>query len=146
MDAKISKNNEEEECPICLDNLDINETKILPCNHIFHTLCIDTWLKRKNMCPLCRFPLTKNYKCRDRKNTFFVYKITLNDNHVLFKNWFYKRKYIYKQIKSISYNNIYLSINYYENNNIITNKYIFKNKFICEDFFKSMTNKFFLIV
>jgi hypothetical protein len=144
MDEKLCDN--ENECPICLDNLNINETKILPCKHKFHKLCVNTWLQRKNICPLCRFPLSTNYKCIDRKNTFLKYKITINEDHILFKNWFYTRKYVYKQIKSISYSDIYFSINYYETNNIITNKYIFKNKYTCENFFKSITNKFYLLV
>jgi len=141
--------NEEEDCPICLDSLSVNDTKRLPCNHKFHALCVDTWLQRKNICPLCRFPLTNSYKCRDIRKTFLTYltyKITINDDHVLFKNWYYKRKYVYKQIKSISYNNIYFSINYYENDSFIVKSFKFKNKYICENFFKSITNKFELIV
>jgi hypothetical protein len=145
MDEKLCDN--ENECPICLDNLNIYEHKILPCKHKFHKLCVNTWLQRNNICPLCRLPVSNKYKCRDGRNTFVKYKITINDDHILFKNWFYKDKYVYKQIKSISYNDIYFSINYYKNDtDNITNKYIFKNKYICENFFKSIQNKFYLLV
>jgi hypothetical protein len=147
MDKKLC--DDKEECPICLEELNSNDSKVLVCKHSFHKLCIDTWLERKNICPLCRFHLTNTYKCRDIKKTFLTYltyKITLNDDHVLFKNWFSTHKYYYKKIKSISYNDIFFSINYYENDSFIIKSFKFKNKYICENFFKSITNKFELIV
>lgn len=42
-------------CAICLDELaDGSDVSILPCYHIFHPECIDMWLSRENLCPLCK--------------------------------------------------------------------------------------------
>ena len=44
-------------CPICLDDFEPNETKVreLPCRHIFHPDCIDTFLLRNSsLCPMCK--------------------------------------------------------------------------------------------
>lgn len=62
-----SNNNiaEEEEddltCAICLDTFtNEHEIVILPCkNHSFHDKCIEMWLKRNSICPVCRFTITK---------------------------------------------------------------------------------------
>ena len=47
-----------DECCICLETMvDYNENKlsILQCQHIFHTNCINLWIKQDNnlSCPLC---------------------------------------------------------------------------------------------
>lgn len=46
----------EEKCAICLSEQDIEaEVCELPCNHTFHSECIDTYLKEYNYkCPVCR--------------------------------------------------------------------------------------------
>jgi hypothetical protein len=43
-------------CVICQDDLTEGERvrTITECQHIFHVLCIDPWLKQKGECPLCR--------------------------------------------------------------------------------------------
>lgn len=44
-------------CPICLDDYINNETEIreLPCGHIFHPDCIDTFLaNNSSLCPMCK--------------------------------------------------------------------------------------------
>ena len=47
---------EPKECPICLESMstitDMNYT--LPCNHKFHTECVNRWKKITNTCPCCR--------------------------------------------------------------------------------------------
>lgn len=46
---------EEEKCPICCMELENSvEVKALPCKHIFHPGCIDTWLVRNCTCPICK--------------------------------------------------------------------------------------------
>jgi hypothetical protein len=49
-------NHNSRRCTICLDEtlLQPYESTTLPCLHIFHTSCIDTWLYRHETCPLCR--------------------------------------------------------------------------------------------
>ncbi len=44
-------------CPICLDDFVVDETQVreLPCHHVFHPECIDTFLLRNSsLCPLCK--------------------------------------------------------------------------------------------
>ncbi|KAF2662365.1 hypothetical protein K491DRAFT_700193 [Lophiostoma macrostomum CBS 122681] len=44
-------------CPICLEDFESNETQVreLPCRHIFHPDCIDTFLiSNSSLCPMCK--------------------------------------------------------------------------------------------
>lgn len=42
-------------CIICASEYSPRELiRTLPCLHDFHCKCIDKWLKKKNVCPLCR--------------------------------------------------------------------------------------------
>lgn len=44
-------------CPICIDDFEPNESQIreLPCRHIFHPECIDTFLlNNSSLCPMCK--------------------------------------------------------------------------------------------
>ena len=52
----ISKLTEDKKkCCICLENFKINDETInLPCIHIFHSNCIKTWMKRQDICPICK--------------------------------------------------------------------------------------------
>ena len=52
----VSKLTEEKKkCCICLENFKKNdETMILPCIHIFHSNCIKKWMKRQDICPICK--------------------------------------------------------------------------------------------
>ena len=46
-----------EECAICMNSIDqiYSESPLKNCNHIcFHVDCIDSWLKLRQTCPLCR--------------------------------------------------------------------------------------------
>ncbi|CAM9636577.1 unnamed protein product, partial [Hapterophycus canaliculatus] len=44
-------------CTICLAPYEEEEViKVLPCNHDFHAGCLDSWLKLKAICPLCKEP------------------------------------------------------------------------------------------
>lgn len=49
----------ESKCAICHDDLVGNEqdekaVRTLPCNHQFHSECINKWIEMRNLCPLCR--------------------------------------------------------------------------------------------
>jgi len=51
------KDNEnlQKECAICLGDFELEEQlKRLPCLHIFHNGCVNTWLKSNNICPICK--------------------------------------------------------------------------------------------
>jgi hypothetical protein len=44
-------------CPICIDDFEPNQTQVreLPCRHIFHPDCIDTFLlSNSSLCPMCK--------------------------------------------------------------------------------------------
>jgi len=44
-------------CTICFADIETDERiGALPCEHIFHADCLKTWLKRRNVCPLCQAP------------------------------------------------------------------------------------------
>lgn len=42
------------ECPICLEALDEKTCTTTPCNHTFHTGCLNSWINQNHSCPLCR--------------------------------------------------------------------------------------------
>ncbi|XP_027941319.1 E3 ubiquitin-protein ligase ATL15-like [Vigna unguiculata] len=45
-------------CSICMEDLCFREKLLsMPCNHVFHHLCIVEWLKISRTCPLCRYPI-----------------------------------------------------------------------------------------
>mmetsp|Transcript_53442 Transcript_53442/g.137897 ORF Transcript_53442/g.137897 Transcript_53442/m.137897 type:complete len:480 (-) Transcript_53442:44-1483(-) len=42
-------------CMVCLSNFSNDEEcRRLPCNHVFHSGCIDEWLRRCTDCPICK--------------------------------------------------------------------------------------------
>ena len=46
---------DKKKCCICLENFKINDETInLPCIHIFHSDCIKKWMKRQDICPICK--------------------------------------------------------------------------------------------
>ena len=44
------------DCAVCLENFKMGEKcRLLPlCRHSFHAECIDSWLLRNPICPICR--------------------------------------------------------------------------------------------
>ncbi|KAL8272206.1 hypothetical protein Esti_003871 [Eimeria stiedai] len=41
-------------CAICFEEFNPSVlVRVLPCRHIFHRSCLDTWFQRSAMCPLC---------------------------------------------------------------------------------------------
>lgn len=43
-------------CSVCFEEFILNEASVrnLPCNHIFHEVCIFPWLRINGTCPVCR--------------------------------------------------------------------------------------------
>jgi len=42
-------------CMVCLSQYEVGETvRTLPCFHRFHTSCVDEWLSRNKLCPICK--------------------------------------------------------------------------------------------
>ena len=51
----------EDKCPICLQKYKGSDIiKEFPCKHIFHKNCIFKWLKKSNVCPLCKYDITND--------------------------------------------------------------------------------------
>ena len=55
-------------CPICLKEFEEGEDcQVIPeCNHVFHCPCIEEWLMRNQICPVCRrslLPGITPFKC-----------------------------------------------------------------------------------
>ncbi|GMN42040.1 hypothetical protein TIFTF001_011263 [Ficus carica] len=49
-----SPTEEEQECPICLEEYTKENPRIMmKCFHIYHLSCIYEWLERSNLCPVC---------------------------------------------------------------------------------------------
>jgi len=50
---------EQTECVVCLCKFRDGDTvRCLPCQHVFHSDCVDEWLGRDSHCPLCRCSFT----------------------------------------------------------------------------------------
>jgi len=41
-------------CPICMDQMHAATSLESPCNHSFCASCIKEWLKRSDLCPICK--------------------------------------------------------------------------------------------
>merc|ERR1712098_158267 len=53
--AEIICPHDESCCSVCLCGYNsLSEKCTTPCGHSFHKLCIDSWLERKENCPICR--------------------------------------------------------------------------------------------
>ncbi len=51
----------EDKCAICLQKYKgVDIIKEFPCKHIFHKSCIFKWLKKSNVCPLCKYDITND--------------------------------------------------------------------------------------
>ncbi|XP_055384436.1 E3 ubiquitin-protein ligase HRD1 [Condylostylus longicornis] len=47
-------------CIICREDM-INNSKKLPCGHIFHTSCLRSWFQRQQTCPTCRLNILRTH-------------------------------------------------------------------------------------
>ncbi|XP_042400704.1 E3 ubiquitin-protein ligase ATL41-like [Zingiber officinale] len=45
-----------DECAVCLEKLEAGDCcrRLPACNHVFHSRCVDSWLRRSSRCPTCR--------------------------------------------------------------------------------------------
>lgn len=52
-----------ESCPICYEEFKQKDLlRDLFCGHFYHTVCVDVWLKKKSVCPICLIKLRKDLK------------------------------------------------------------------------------------
>jgi hypothetical protein len=52
------KTGEETRCQICMEDFEEgDDLRTLPCFHLFHSHCVDQWLKVNSICPICRHKL-----------------------------------------------------------------------------------------
>jgi hypothetical protein len=50
-----TKEDTPEECCICLEKFEKkSKVNYLECKHVLHTKCLVDWMKKKNICPMCR--------------------------------------------------------------------------------------------
>lgn len=50
----VSATEEEDACPICLEEYDTENPKLITkCDHHFHLSCILEWMERSDSCPIC---------------------------------------------------------------------------------------------
>ncbi|KAJ3118547.1 hypothetical protein HK098_005903 [Nowakowskiella sp. JEL0407] len=58
------------DCTVCQDEFTQDSSALeLPCHHIFHTDCIQQWLKMNGSCPVCRFSLVTGTTPQNTENT-----------------------------------------------------------------------------
>ncbi|WAR26727.1 RN181-like protein [Mya arenaria] len=51
-------------CSICLCPCELEEIMTqLPCQHIFHPICIQAWLSKSGTCPVCRGKVSRQESC-----------------------------------------------------------------------------------
>ena len=56
IDFKNKKKDNFHECVICLEEMKTGENlTVIQCSHIYHSKCIQTWAKKKRICPLCDY-------------------------------------------------------------------------------------------
>nr|XP_028953813.1 uncharacterized protein LOC103426785 [Malus domestica] len=66
--AGLDECHTEETCAICLENYKDSEIlKVLPCQHEFHSSCVDSWLKKWGRnCPVCKNDIRKKIANAER--------------------------------------------------------------------------------
>ncbi|KAJ8748889.1 hypothetical protein K2173_013322 [Erythroxylum novogranatense] len=53
-DSVMSTTEEEDACPICLEEYDTENPKLITkCEHQFHLSCLLEWMERSETCPMC---------------------------------------------------------------------------------------------
>ena len=55
VEIEVEGDDTDNSCSVCMCEFEEGETiRTLPCFHKYHAACIDTWLKQKAQCPVCR--------------------------------------------------------------------------------------------
>ena len=134
-------NDNDDECPICLEILNKKDIKMMACSHKFHNKCIKKWVAIKNMCPLCRYEYNPYYKCYDTKYSIFGYKIIIGDTTINFKTLFKSYNYEYKDIYRIEVKGSLLYLFMKLNNKYTMKHYLFTSKEKCSTFFLAFKKK-----
>eukprot|EP00804_Cyclotella_cryptica_P012604 CCRYP_014744-RA/>CCRYP_014744-RA protein AED:0.28 eAED:0.28 QI:0/-1/0/1/-1/1/1/0/466 len=63
----LSLNEEEPSCSICLCEYEKGESVMrLPCNHLYHESCLDSWVTNHVRCPLCNYDLMEGFELPPR--------------------------------------------------------------------------------
>ena len=63
VEVEVEVEKDEPECSVCLCPLSDEETRSLPCAHVFHSGCINRWLKKKPFyCPLDKIIVPKQWR------------------------------------------------------------------------------------
>ena len=48
-------NNDQTDCSICFEDFNPRDTiPLIKCGHIYHDVCLNKWLQKQNVCPLCK--------------------------------------------------------------------------------------------
>ncbi len=55
-----------ENCPICLNEMNLDTQTSTQCRHQFCENCLNTWLENHNTCPLCRYVI---YEMEDNEDS-----------------------------------------------------------------------------
>jgi hypothetical protein len=128
---KNCKNNKKiptDMCVICLDNLTSDDSIALECRHQFHKKCIELWMKKNSICPLCRNKLqidnlNKNYSLNDQDNS--NYQNSLLDINL--RNLWDIQQILNPNYESISYNSLYETHRSYSDYDYNDNDYNWSN-------------------
>jgi len=94
---------ETKECVISMEEFkNGDEITQLPCNHIFHSTFIETWLKdESSKCPICRFELDYIEKKNDDSNTTSRTNRIINNNENRYNQMFSNMEMLYNPTQNL---------------------------------------------
>ena len=101
-----TKQEKENTCPICFEDLGMGEQKILCCSHVFHKQCLDSFEKiaaqrgMSKACPICRKE-NYDYKLFTKGQMRFLLKIIVKMQGLV--RGFLQRNSFYGMMKEASY-------------------------------------------
>ena len=75
---------QDNQCSVCLENMNANNSRQIGCNHTFHKRCLERWKRTSRTCPMCRVPfdvptyrIAINIQCiHDGQRTIHTYDTT----------------------------------------------------------------------